>query len=308
MVETLAVLERDRPAESGEPLPSPDRVLFSSALVRIGSFRCPPDHPRFSDAPRVQSHLMAFPRSSVSITHDGGRPFVFDPAHASLYNPGQGYLRKEVSPEGDRSDWFGLAPAVVRGAYAQLHPRHADAAVPAFTSVMARTSGDLYRRQRSVFEYVRQIEDADVIAVEEVVIEILLALMGSGRREVDRSRPRRKRDVVEATKAYLAVRSTRRDSLTDVARAVGCSVFHLCRAFRAGTGSSLHQYRRRLRLRRALERVMETNEDLLTVGLALGFSGHSHFTAAFKREFGIVPSALRRRSRTELASLLARLR
>ena len=29
------------------------------------------------------------------------------------------------------------------------------------------------------------------------------------------------------------------------------------------------------------------------LALELGFSSHSHFSAAFRREFGVVPSALR---------------
>ena len=88
------------------------------------------------------------------------------------------------------------------------------------------------------------------------------------------------------------------DSLGDVADRVRVSLFHLCRIFRSVTGSSIHQYRDQLRLRSALQAVIDTNDDLLSLGLRLGYSGHSHFTAAFHRRFSITPSELRRRRRT----------
>jgi AraC-like DNA-binding protein len=75
---------------------------------------------------------------------------------------------------------------------------------------------------------------------------------------------------------------------------VGVSVFHLCRVFRSVTGGTIHQHREQLRLRAALPAVMESDDDLLSIGLRLGFSSHSHFTAAFRRRFTITPSALRR--------------
>jgi transcriptional regulator GlxA family with amidase domain len=70
-------------------------------------------------------------------------------------------------------------------------------------------------------------------------------------------------------------------------------VFHLCRVFRRHVGMTLHEYRQQLRVRHALETVASGDVDLLQVALELGFSGHSHFTAAFRAAFGAPPSVLR---------------
>jgi AraC-like DNA-binding protein len=72
-------------------------------------------------------------------------------------------------------------------------------------------------------------------------------------------------------------------------------VFHLCRLFRRRTGLTIHAYRHHLRLRNALEPLEQADADLLALALDLGYSGHSHFTALFRRQFGIVPSRLRDR-------------
>ena len=300
----LEIVGRGEVTGGSRTAPNTDRILFSSRLLRIGSFRCAPDHPLFTETGPTQTHVMVFPRTSVWIAQEDRPPFVGEPTHAALYNAGHAFVRRRISPEGDRSDWFGIAPALLREVFAEVWSTAADAEEVRFTTGQAYAPGELYRRQRTVFEYVRRIDKADVLAVEESVIEILRTLLGAAPRVGDRTGSPRRRALVEDAKAHLALRSVRRESLADVAGALGCSVFHLCRVFRANTGSTLHAYRRRLRVRRALERVIETDEDLLTVGLALGFSGHSHFTAAFKREFGIAPSVLRHRGRAELRRLL----
>ena len=126
MAETLNVVDRGPVGDTG-PLADLDWVFFSSRLVRIGSFRCPTHHPRFSDTGPPESHLVVFPRSSVWITHEGGAPFVGDPTHAALYNPGQAYTRGQISPDGDRSDWFAIAPALLRELSADLDASMGDA-------------------------------------------------------------------------------------------------------------------------------------------------------------------------------------
>jgi AraC-like DNA-binding protein len=77
-------------------------------------------------------------------------------------------------------------------------------------------------------------------------------------------------------------------------RAVHVSPFHLARIFQQQTGVPVHRYLTQLRLRASLERLADGEEDLTTIALELGFSSHSHFTDAFRREFGQPPSEIRK--------------
>jgi len=81
--------------------------------------------------------------------------------------------------------------------------------------------------------------------------------------------------------------------LADLARSVHSSAFHLCRVFRRETGLSLHQYRTRLRLRSALERLAGGDRDTTSLALELGFSSRGHFSDSFRHELGLSPSAFR---------------
>jgi AraC-like DNA-binding protein len=93
-------------------------------------------------------------------------------------------------------------------------------------------------------------------------------------------------------------------TLARIGRAVHCSPFHLSRLVAAVTGLPIHRLLVRHRLRRALDRVLDTRESLSAIAFSTGFSSHSHLTDAFRSEFGCTPAVIRRRSPGELRTLL----
>ena len=80
-----------------------------------------------------------------------------------------------------------------------------------------------------------------------------------------------------------------------IAAAVGTSVYHLCRVFRAHTGLTMHAYRTALRLRLSLESLGCTKAPptLSALAFELGFASHSHFVTAMRRHLGQPPSGVR---------------
>ncbi|HEX7943891.1 MAG TPA: AraC family transcriptional regulator, partial [Phenylobacterium sp.] len=102
--------------------------------------------------------------------------------------------------------------------------------------------------------------------------------------------------LVDRAKLVLSGDLARRWTLADVAAEVGVSPVYLTQAFQAVEGVPLYRYHLRLRLARALDLAPEA-EDLTALGLDLGFSSHSHFTAAFRRAYGRPPAEFRRITR-----------
>jgi AraC-like DNA-binding protein len=80
--------------------------------------------------------------------------------------------------------------------------------------------------------------------------------------------------------------------LLDLARATALSPHHLSRVFKQEVGVSVTTYRRRLRLRAALERIDEG--ALARVAADAGFADHAHFTREVRALLGTTPSALQR--------------
>jgi AraC family transcriptional regulator len=286
--------------------------LFESELVTVGRWRCPVAHPIFRDSGPAHRYLFCFPRTSVWIQHEGGRPFVADPNIVTYYNRGQSYQRFQLSDSGDHGDWFALHPHVIAETLATWDPSAIDREDRPFPFSHGPCDAATYLLQRAVFEHVNREPRPDVLFVEESVLDVLSRVSGLayGCRLPQRASPRsRGRELAEAARAVLAERFTDSLSLAAIARLVDTSVFHLARLFRRETGTTLHAYRNQLRLRTALERLADPTTDLLTTALDLGYSSHSHFTESFRRTFRVTPSTVRGRLTTarvkELAAALS---
>jgi AraC-like DNA-binding protein len=89
--------------------------------------------------------------------------------------------------------------------------------------------------------------------------------------------------------------------VTDLARMVGCSPYHLSRVFSRETGTTISAHRIRLRVREAVARVSAGEANLARLASELGFSDHSHLTRLLVRELGETPTALRARERRRAA-------
>lgn len=81
-----------------------------------------------------------------------------------------------------------------------------------------------------------------------------------------------------------------------LAAEVGVSPTYLTYVFQRVEGTSLSRYQLQLRLARALD-LLDEYDDVTELALALGFSSHSHFSAAFRQTYGHTPSAFHRASR-----------
>jgi AraC-like DNA-binding protein len=281
-------------------LPVVDRIVFETVVVRMGAFRCPTDHPSFADSGPIRDHCFVFPRTPVVIQHKDRRPFAADATLVTLYNRGQEYRRRSVSTDGDRCDWYAVSDDILRDALAAVDPAAADDLRRPIRFAFTRMDATTYWRQRQLFVRVCRDRDCDTLEVEESVCELLHRVLSAAYAGSDRSSratltPRAADDLARAAGELLGRRFAEPLTLVDIATALGTSVFHLCRAFKDATGTTLHEQRTQLRLRSALDRLEDANCDLCALALDLGFSSHSHFTASFRRAFGTTPSAARRR-------------
>lgn len=81
--------------------------------------------------------------------------------------------------------------------------------------------------------------------------------------------------------------------LRSVSKAAGISHSHFQRTFKALTGETLKTYVRARRMAKALEVLLTTDMRILDVALGAGFESQEAFARAFKRAFGMTPSAYR---------------
>ena len=131
---------------------------------------------------------------------------------------------------------------------------------------------------------------ADALQLEELGVAIITAAVGSASSGFHCAS--NGLACVRRAKLLLHSRPTDRLGLNQVAAEVGVSPIYLTQAFKRAEGVSLSRYHRRLRLGLALSRLPD-RDDITDLSLELGFSSHSHFTAAFRAELAMTPSAYR---------------
>jgi AraC-like DNA-binding protein len=82
-------------------------------------------------------------------------------------------------------------------------------------------------------------------------------------------------------------------TVADLAAAAGYSRYHFSRLFRERFGRSPYAYLLQLRLQRAQELLLTTDQPVAAVGRQVGFGDAAHFCHAFRRAVGVSPGRFR---------------
>ncbi len=276
--------------------------LHRSPLLSIRDVCCRPRSAACGAEEQTTGTELVFPRAGLFVTHIGRQRIVADPTQVLFFNAGDVYRVSHPLFGGDQCTVLVFAPEILADALARYEPHREDPAESRFPATHGPIEPRTILFQQMLNRWLRG-PDRDALATEELALRLLHAVVAStyrwrGTRSV-RARPATRRahqDWAEAARTFLAAHFRSPLSLAAVARAVHCSPYHLARIFRREVGVSLHQYLNRLRLGTALEHLAEGSAGLTQLAVELGYSSHSHFSDAFRREFGMSPSTFRGRA------------
>lgn len=268
--------------------------------MRFGRFDIDPTDPDFPVAGQIGSrHHLVFPGTAVVIRQEGHAPFVADANLVVLYNRHQPYRRRKVSDEGDHCFWADFRDDEVLEALEDV--RSPDDPTRPFPTPYVWGDEWEFLAHRALVRYLEEAPLVDSLVVEETLLGILERVTArlAGMPHADPPR-RSSRELAEEVKGVLNLNLCTPLSLDAIARAVRVSPYHLCRGFRSATGTTVHRYRTRLRLRLALTRLAVDGDSLSDLAAELGFASHSHLSSLFRRYFGLTPSELRDRASSAL--------
>ena len=123
----------------------------------------------------------------------------------------------------------------------------------------------------------------------------LLARVSSGRRiEAGRALIGLARDRMLEARARLLASMRTPPTLSELARQVGTNEFRLKRDFKTLFGEPVHAFLLRRRLDHARTLLLDRDRSVKEIAAEVGYAHVSHFSAAFRRRFGVPPTALRR--------------
>ncbi|NKF49954.1 helix-turn-helix transcriptional regulator [Shewanella sp. WXL01] len=90
--------------------------------------------------------------------------------------------------------------------------------------------------------------------------------------------------------AYIDANISEAITVDDLAELLNCSKFYFLREFKKLMGNTPYQYLMSKRLELAKQMLGNNNASISIVGQEVGFNDQSHFTRAFKSQFGITPN------------------
>jgi AraC-like DNA-binding protein len=135
-------------------------------------------------------------------------------------------------------------------------------------------------------------------ASEPMVAQALGSYVGAAVARAMAARPPRPAAIdgrlARQTHAYLEAHALAPLSLTQIADAVGASVGHVQRSFRACYGDSVVAHIQRLRVDEARRMLRAGDMPIAAVAAAVGFESQSYFTRLFSRIVGVSPARYRR--------------
>jgi len=284
LIESMALRNETRPV--------PEFVvesLLRSATVTIRDTYCRGSCRHQSAEECTTTTQLVFPYRGVYMRHVGHHQAVAEANQVLFFNAFEGYRISHPVTGGDASLTLVISESMLR----ELAPPAllSDGATPSFRQQRLRIDARTQALVALLRHSLRQ-KIAEPLEAESLTLTLAQRALGPRTTHAAGATIGQQR-LVDRAKLVLASDLARRWTLAEIAAEVRCSPVYLTQVFQQVEGLPLYRYQLRLRLARALDRLGEY-EDLTSLGLDLGFSSHSHFSAAFRQIYGRSPSEFKR--------------
>ncbi len=274
-------------------------VLYDHGGLGVGDYRCKAKASPAGSEEESREHSIVFVRRGVFEKHVGNRTTLGTPNSVLFYPKGEVHQTGHPASGGDDCTVFMLDPAILRDVLEPSDPG-ADHRPNPFPLEWFTLDSSLFLRHWRVFKKLGT-GSVDSVAIQEELLDLCAEVLGEGTRRSGRPRPaqrpstrRAHRDLAQDTATLLGARFSEPLSLHQIAEDVCSSQYHLSRVFRREIGVPIHRYLNRIRLRTAVDRLASGHSDLTMLALELGFASRGHLSDAFRMEYDVAPSALRR--------------
>lgn len=264
------------------------QFLLKSPTVTIRDTYCKGNCRQQSADEYTTTTQLVFPYRGTYVRHVGEDQAVAEANQVLFFNANEEYRISHPVPGGDASLTLDIDQA-------QLHEM-------APTTLLRDSRTLASRRQRLRIDARTQVlvallrhslreGIAEPLEAESLALTLIQRALGPSATHTTHATVGRQR-LVDRAKLVLASDLARRWTLAAIGAEVRVSPVYLTQIFQQVEGLPLYHYQLRLRLARALH-LLAQYDDLTALSLDLGFSSHSHFTAAFRRLYGRSPSEFR---------------
>ena len=262
--------------------------LLKSQTVTIRDVYCRGSCSHQSAEECATATELVFPYRGLYVRHLARDQAVADANQVLFFNAREGYRVSHPVAGGDASLSLAVREPQLREIAAHSFLR--DGKMLAFRQQRVRIDARAQALVALLRHRLRQ-KIAEPLEAETLALTLVQRALGPRTTHAAGATVGRQR-LVDRVKFVLASDLGRRWTLAEIAAEVRGSPVYLTQVFQQVEGLPLYRYQLRLRLARALD-LLPQYDDLTALSLDLGFSSHSHFSAAFRQAYGRSPSAFR---------------
>src|SRR6266404_1028559 len=262
--------------------------LLKTPTVRITETYCQGSCRQQSEEEYTATTQLVFPYRGVYVRHVGNDQAVAEANQVLFFNATEGYRVSHPLPGGDASLTLVIGEPQLRELAPRTFVRHG--AALAFRQQRRRIDARAQALVALLRHSLRR-KIAEPLEAESLALTLVQRALGPRTTHAAGASIGRQR-LVDRVKLVLTSDLGRRWTLAEIAAEVRGSPVYLTQVFQQVEGLPLYRYQLRLRLARALD-LLGQYDDLTALSLDLGFSSHSHFSAAFLEAYGRSPSEFR---------------
>ncbi|WP_158267001.1 helix-turn-helix transcriptional regulator [Chitinophaga niastensis] len=168
---------------------------------------------------------------------------------------------------------------------------------PDIQSVLVKATPEMEYLHHSIFALLSK-PHFPRLWVEQLMTELFLLVLSSGNKGkplpvLNDKHKRNYLPVIESVKEFINGNFEDDITLPQLAALGNMSPFHFNRIFKQITSSTPYGYMLDIRLKQANLQICNTNLPVTTIAFSSGFNSLEHFSAAYKKQFGKPPSAMR---------------
>jgi len=265
------------------------KLLLDTTAASVRDVVCDGGCRHRSPVECAQSTFLVFPYRGVYVRHVGRKDSVAESNQVVFFNKAEEYCISHPVAGGDACLSVGVAEHWLDELTPKEHVR--DTRELAFRRQRLRIDA----RSQALVATLRYSLDRNVaepLEGETLTLTLIRRALGERTSHAAGASAGRQK-LVDRAKLLLSSDPARRWTLSEIGAAVGVSPVYLTQVFQRVEGMPVYRYHLRLRLARGLD-LLSQYDDLTSLSMDLGFSSHSHFTAAFRQAYGRTPAAFQR--------------
>ncbi|MGR9245377.1 helix-turn-helix transcriptional regulator [Rhizobium leguminosarum] len=262
--------------------------LLKTKMVTIRDIVCNGECRHKSDEECAHRTSLVYPYRGVFMRHVGRNDTVAEANQVLFFNAGQGYRISHPIEGGDACIDLAIDETMLE----ELTPKEQQPGPPFSFRRQRRRIDPRAQALVALLRHGLSRNVAETLEAEILALTLVRRSLGERTSHAAGASAGRQK-LVDRAKLVLSSDLARRWTLSEIATEVGVSPVYLTQVFQQVEATPLYRYQLRLRLARALD-LLGQYEDLTALGLDLGFSSHSHFSASFKQAFGQTPAEFQR--------------